>query len=182
MHQQSEVVVAYNVGEEVVYPYHGIAVVEEIQMREVGGGQTRFYILRLAATGVIVMVPVENAHGLGVRRPIGGEEGERLLRFLSEAFATPPTAWKARYDGFFDKARTGDVFAVAEVVKGLTYLGLGKPLSSREKRLLERVRLLVVSEVAFACRAAEVDIEPRVDEALAIACANHTCDAPRAEA
>jgi CarD family transcriptional regulator len=70
--------------------------------------------------------------------------------------------------------RTGDVFTVAEVLKNLTYLAIRKPLSFREKRMLERARFLVISEIALVMRKTDADIEPRVDEALTNACSKHT--------
>jgi CarD family transcriptional regulator len=69
--------------------------------------------------------------------------------------------------------RTGDIFEVAGVLKHLTYLSHIKPLSFREQRMLERSRYLVVSELAAVCRQPECNIEPRVDQALALAQSKH---------
>jgi CarD family transcriptional regulator len=70
--------------------------------------------------------------------------------------------------------KTGDIFHVAEVLKNLTYLSQSKPLSFREKRMLERARYLVVSELATVCRKSECSVEPMVDEALRKCCSEHT--------
>ena len=69
--------------------------------------------------------------------------------------------------------RTGDIFSVADVLKHLTYLSHTKPLSFREQRMLERSRYLVISELAAVCRQPECNITPRVEDALARACAKH---------
>jgi CarD family transcriptional regulator len=169
--------VAFKVGEKVVYPNHGIGIVEEIATREMGSAPSKFYMLRLKATDSVVMVPVANADEVGLRPPIKTKECERLLALLAENFASPPADWKDRYKEFLEKMRTGDVFTVAEVLKNLTYLALRKPLSFREKRMLERARFLVISEIALVMRKSDADIEPRVDEALANACSKHTSGA-----
>ena len=69
--------------------------------------------------------------------------------------------------------RTGNIFEVADVLKHLNFLSHIKPLSFREQRMFERSRYLVVSELAAVCRQPECNIEPRVDAALAQACARH---------
>ena len=164
----------FKVGEKVVYPNHGIGVIEDIAHREMGAGLNRFYMLRLKATDSVVMVPIDNASEVGLRAPIKSKDCERLLKNLSENFAAPPADWKDRYKEFLEKMRTGDVFTVAEVLKTLTYLSMRKPLSFREKRMLERARFLVISELAMVYRKSDTDLEPTVDEALSKACSKHT--------
>ncbi len=172
----------FKVGEKVVYPNHGIGIIEEIAERELGPETSRFYMLRLKASDSVVMVPVANATEVGLRSPIKMKECERLLKLLSDDFAAPPADWKDRYKEFLEKMRTGDVFTVAEVLKTLTYLSLRKPLSFREKRMLERARFLVVSEIALICRKPDSAIETVVDEALTKACSKHTTGETRVAA
>ena len=117
-------------------------------MRQLGEESNEFYMLRLVASDSVVMVPVVNADEVGLRSPIKSKECEKLLKLLAEDFSAPPADWKDRYKEFLEKMRTGDVFTVAEVLKTLTYLSNRKPLSFREKRMLERARFLVISEVA----------------------------------
>lgn len=171
----------FKVGEKVVYPNHGIGVVEEISLKDLGAETSKFYMLRLLASDSVVMVPVANANEVGLRSPIKLKDSEKLLKLLSDNFAAPPTDWKDRYKEFLEKMRTGDVFTVAEVLKTLTYLSMRKPLSFREKRMLERARFLVVSEIALVCRKSEPTVEEIVDTALSKACSKHTNGDARAE-
>ena len=164
---------SFKVGEKVVYPNHGIGVIESITVSEIAGAQNRFYLLRLKATESTVMVPIANAMEIGLRPPINTSQCDRLLKALSADFTNPPVDWKDRYKEFLEKMKTGDIFHVAEVLKNLTYLSLSKPLSFREKRMLERSRYLVISELATVCRKAECMVEPMVDEALQKSCAKH---------
>ncbi|HXG65875.1 MAG TPA: CarD family transcriptional regulator [Blastocatellia bacterium] len=165
---------SFKIGEKVVYPNHGIGVIEKITTTDIGGAQSSFYLLRLKATESTVMVPIKNAVEIGLRSPIKTNQCQALLDALSADFSSPPVDWKDRYKEFLDKMKTGDIFHVAEVLKNLTYLSLSKPLSFREKRMLERARYLVISEIATVCRKNERMVEPLVDEALQKSCMKHT--------
>ena len=163
----------FKVGQKVVYPNHGIGIIEQIESKQIGADALRFYTLRLAATNSVVLVPVANAGEVGLRSPISSGECEMLLKALGDDFTSAPCDWKDRFKEFTDRMRTGDIFEVAGVLKHLTYLSHQKPLSFREQRMLERARYLVVSELAAVCRQSECSVEPRVTEALARACAKH---------
>jgi len=165
--------VGFKVGQKVVYPNHGIGVIEQIEQKQIGAVALPFYTLRLAATNSLVLVAVSNAAEVGLRRPISSGECEILFKALATDFATPPNDWKDRFKDFSEKMRTGDIFEVAGVLKHLNYLSHIKPLSFREQRMLERSRYLVISELSAVCRQPECRIEPRVDQALEDACALH---------
>jgi CarD family transcriptional regulator len=165
--------VGFKVGQKVVYPNHGIGTIEQIEQKQIGANSLPFYMLRLASTNSLVLVPVANASEVGLRSPITSAECEMLVKHLSDNFANASSDWKDRFKDFSEKMRTGDIFAVADVLKGLTYLSHSKPLSFREQRMLERARYLVISELAAVCRQPECNIEVRVEEALAKACARH---------
>ncbi|MBA3320230.1 MAG: CarD family transcriptional regulator [Pyrinomonadaceae bacterium] len=163
----------FKIGQKVIYPNHGIGTIEQIEQKQIGATSLPFYTLRLAATNSVVLVPVANAGEVGLRSPITSAECELLLKNLSDDFTAAPHDWKDRFKEFSEKMRTGDIFEVAGVLKHLTYLNHNKPLSFREQRMLERSRYLVISELAAVCRQPECSVEPRVDQALARACAKH---------
>ena len=163
----------FKVGQKVVYPNHGIAVIEQIDTRDIDGNCDEYYLLRLRFNNSLVMVPIRNAGEIGLRRPIANTQCQELFDALAQDFSTPPAEWKNRFREFSDRMRTGDIFSVAEVLKTLTFLNQQKPLSFREKRMLDRARYLVISELAFVINQTEALIEPRVDQALRGACDEH---------
>jgi CarD family transcriptional regulator len=163
--------VGFKVGQKVVYPNHGVGVIEEIYMHELGNGESNtFYQMRLLATNSRVMVPVDNVQGVGLRPPISSNDCNRLLKLLADDFVEPTADWKDRYKVFLEKMQSGDIFEVADVLKTLAYLNQIKPLSFREKRLFEKARYLIVSEIALVCRKPIEQIDPKVDTALQDAC------------
>ncbi len=167
----------FKIGQKVVYPTQGIAIVEQIETRQINGEEQLFYLLRLHANNSMVMVPIRNAEEVGLRTLIAKRRCEELLTVLADDFHSPPTAWKDRFKEFSEAMRHGDLFAIAEVLKTLTYLNRQKPLSFREKQMLERAQYLVVSELAMVCRKAESSVSPLVEQALISACHKHTTTA-----
>src|SRR5919108_2156368 len=165
--------VGFKVGQKVVYPNHGIGTIEQIEQKQIGSTLLPFYTLRLAANNSVVLVPISNASEVGLRAPISSGECDMLFKVLADDFSSPANDWKDRFKDFSEKMRTGDIFEVADVLKNLTFLSHIKPLSFREQRMLERARYLVISELAAVCRQPECHVEPRVEEALARACACH---------
>ncbi|MBS1808180.1 MAG: CarD family transcriptional regulator [Acidobacteria bacterium] len=163
----------FKVGQKVVYPNHGIAIIEQIDSRQINGEVNDFYLLRLHSTNSTVMVPVRNAREVGLRHPIANKQCNELLRVLAEDLTMPEMDWKNRFKDFSDRMRSGDLFLIAEVLKTLTYLNQLKPLSFREKRMLEKARQLVISELASVGGVSEAKIEPKVDAALDGACNKH---------
>jgi CarD family transcriptional regulator len=165
--------VLFKVGQKVVYPNHGIAVIEQIDQRQIDGETNEFYLLRLYTTNSTVMVPVRNAQEVGLRHPIANKQCNELLKVLAEDLTMPEMDWKNRFKDFSDRMRSGDLFLIAEVLKTLTYLNQLKPLSFREKRMLEKARQLVITELASVGGVSEAKIEPKVDAALDGACNKH---------
>ena len=157
----------FKVGDKVVYPNHGIGVIQDIQDREFYGHEERFYSLRILANDTMVMVPLSNADGVGLRKIIKGAEVDRVFDILKNRDLEVHKNWKGRFKENSNKMRTGSIFEVAEVYKNLAILSRNKVLSYREKRMLDKARYLLVSEISQAGRMAEGVAETKIDSALA---------------
>ena len=164
--REREDTVEFQVGEKVIYPNHGIGVVESIQTRPVGGGQISLYELRILANDSRVWVPQDNADGVGLRPVIRPSDVRKIFNLLGDGKIEQLSNWKGRFKENSDKMRTGSLYEVAVVLKGLTYLSRKKALSFREKRMLERAKFLLVSEIAEAESKQRGPIEEKVDKAL----------------
>ena len=147
---------AFQIGDKVVYPNHGIGVVEDIQSNQTESTEPdRFYKLRILANSTVVKVPIANVEGVGVRRVISNKDVARIFDLLENRKIETHANWKGRYKDNSDKMRSGSIYDVAGVLKDLSFLSKKKSLSFREKRMLDRARFLIVSEVA------EVAAEPQ---------------------
>lgn len=157
----------FRVGDKVVYPNHGVGIVEEITSRSINGNPEQFYMLRIQSNASLVMVPTSNVENVGLRRIIKKSDCDDLFKLLEEEFFEPEADWKDRYKEHCEKMRTGSIFQVAEVLKNLVYLSSKKSLSFREKRMLDRAKQLIISEVATVRGATEKAVEDNLERALA---------------
>ena len=156
----------FQVGDKVIYPNHGLGVVERIEDKTILGTTCGFYHLRIIANETTVLVPLSNADGVGLRRAITDQEVERLFGRLGDGKIDDHQNWKGRFKDNSDKMRTGDIYDVADVLKSLTFLAKSKSLSFREKRMLDRARFLIVSEISEVMRLTSENVEGRVTQAL----------------
>jgi CarD family transcriptional regulator len=113
-----------------------------------------------------VLVTGRNADEVGLRRAISDEEVERLFGRLGDGKIDDHQNWKGRFKDNSDKMRSGSIFDMADVLKSLTFLARSKSLSFREKRMLDRARALIVTEVSDVIREKTPVVEGRVDQAL----------------
>lgn len=156
----------YQVGDKVIYPNHGLGIVEGIEEKTILGTTCGFYHLRIASNDTTVLVPVANVDGVGLRRAIADEEVERIFKLLGDGKIDSQQNWKGRFKDNSEKMRTGSIYDVADVLKSLTLLSKSKSLSFREKRMLDRARFLIISEVSEVCCEKAQAIENRLDSAL----------------
>ncbi len=156
----------FNVGDQVIYPNQGVALIEEICSSSVGGGIAQFYRLRLVSNNSLVMIPVDNAETIGVRRLSNAEELNDLFGILENDSVVSPRDWKNRYRDNLEKMMTGSIFDVARVLKNLHFLSCQKPLSFREKKMHDRARQLVIAEIATVQDKQVGDVETLLDGIL----------------
>jgi CarD family transcriptional regulator len=156
----------FRVGDKVVYPNHGVGIIEEITRRSVSGIPEEFYMLRIHSNASLVMVPTSNVKSVGLRKIIKKSDVDGLFKILEDDFFEPEADWKGRYKDHSEKMRTGSIFQVAEVLKNLVYLSFKKSLSFREKRMLDRAKQLIISEVATVRNLNEKSVEDQIDRAL----------------
>src|SRR5216110_2576471 len=158
--------VTFEVGDKVIYPNHGLGIVERIEDKTILGTTCGFYHLRIVANDTTVLVPLSNVDGVGLRRAISDEEVERLFGLLGDGKIDNHQNWKGSFKDNSDKMRSGSIYEVADVLKSLTFLAKSKSLSFREKRMLDRAKFLIISEVSEVMRESAPAIEARVDTAL----------------
>ena len=157
----------FKVGDKVVYPNHGVGVIEEVAKRSIGDVKGSFYCLRILSTDSTVMVPINNTAAVGLRKVLTRREVTRVVKTLKDGDVTTYDDWKGRFQANSEKMRTGDIKAVAEVLKSLTMLNEVKPLSYRERKMLDRARFLLISELAEAGGKTPEIVEQNIDDALA---------------
>lgn len=157
----------FQIGDRVVYPNHGVGVIEQIGSRTIGASIQKFYMLKFQASNLKVTVPFSNVDSVGLRPVVKNGEIQKIVEYLSTGKSDSAADWKDRFKENSDKMRTGSLMEVAAVLKGLLVLNQNKPLSFREKKMLDRCRYLLVSELSMARECDELEMEELLNKALA---------------
>ena len=156
----------FRVGDKVIYPQHGAAVIKSLEEKEVLGETKKYYVLRLAYGDLTLMVPTDSTEEVGIRDVISKDELQKVFKVLKSKECRMPTNWSRRYKTHVEKLRSGDIYQVAEVVRNLARRDSEKGLSAGEKRMLTRARQILVSEVTFAAGVKEDEAEQMLDKVL----------------
>jgi CarD family transcriptional regulator len=147
---------SFKVGETVVYPHHGAALIEAIETRTIKGEDKIYLVLKIAQGDLTVRVPAENVDLVGVRDVVDSEGLDRVFNVLRQP-----------YKANVEKLASGDVIKVAEVVRDLYRRDLDRGLSAGEKRMLAKAKQILISELALAERTDEEKAGLILDEVLA---------------
>jgi len=157
----------FRVGDKVVYPHHGAAIIKGVEEREVLGEKREYFVLRLSYGDLTLLVPLDNTEEVGIRGVIGRDELEKVFKVLRSKECRMPTNWSRRFKTHVEKLRSGDIYQVAEVVRNLARRDKEKGLSAGEKRMLAKARQILLSEITFAADVDELEAGKLLDGVLA---------------
>ena len=156
----------FKVGDRVVYPHHGAAVIKKKESRVVNDEKVEYFVLQMAHGDLTLSVPVNKADEVGMRPPISVEDVEDVLRLLGKRDVREPSNWSRRFKNHQEKLKSGDVYQVAEVVRNLALRESARGLSAGEKSMLERARVILASELSIAWNVPEEEALDRLGKAL----------------
>jgi CarD family transcriptional regulator len=157
---------AFNVGDRVVYPHHGAAIIKKKEKRDAFGEVREYLVLEMVHGELTLSVPTDKAEEVGMRPPISRSDVEDLFRLIGKRDVREPANWSRRFKNHQEKMKSGDVYQVAEVVRNLALREKGKGLSTAEKSMLERARSILVSELSFALDVSEDDALEQLNAGL----------------
>jgi CarD family transcriptional regulator len=156
----------FHIGDKVVYPNQGVGIIEQVSTRNVTGQPEMFYLLKLSTNSMRVMVPMSNVASVGLRKVAKNRDIGTILGYLEKGSCKAPQDWKGRFKANSEKMRSGSLQQVAEVLKNLLALNQAKPLSFREKRMLDRAWQLLVDEISVVKGMPKETVETQLVKAL----------------
>lgn len=159
---------SFKIGERIIYPNQGLAVIEDIQEELLYGERFQIYRVRILSNNTLVMVPSANTEEIGIRRPIAENTVKDIFRFLKQHEVEVCSDWKGRYKEHVSLMRSGTIFDMACVLKSLYFLSLTKPLSFREKKMLEKAKELLIAEISEVSDLSLDKIEQRLADTLSL--------------
>ena len=160
------VALTFEVGETVVYPHHGAALIEAIETRVIKGEERVYLVLKVAQGDLELRVPADMVEEVGVRDVVGQEGLDHVFEILRMPHTEEPTNWSRRYKANLEKLASGDVNKVTEVVRDLWRRERERGLSAGEKRMLAKAKQILVSEIALAEKTNEDKAEAIIEEVL----------------
>ncbi len=153
-------------GDTVVHPEHGAAVIEELREREFLGEKRKYFVLRVAYGDLTLMVPVDSTEEVGLRQVVSKNEVKKVLKVLQQDESKMASNWSRRFKNNIEKLRSGDIYQVAEVVRNLSIREREKGLSAGEKRMVQKARQILISELSYATGDTEDKAEAMIDKVL----------------
>ena len=152
----------FKIGDYAVCPGHGVGQIFDVEEREVGGNNSSFYILKIIANGMTVMVPTDSEDG--IRTLVGESEIGQVFDLLNDhEVKIDNSTWNRRYREYMHKIKTGSLLEIADVLRSLFLLKNLKALSFGEKKMLENCKNLIAQEISLANGENTKDIRSKID-------------------
>ncbi|MCJ7564531.1 MAG: hypothetical protein MUP52_08075 [Candidatus Aminicenantes bacterium] len=156
----------FKIGERVIYPNQGLGVIEDIQQEAFNGESFKILHLRILANNTLVLVPSSSAEEIGIRKLISERAVKEIFDYMKTGEVEVSMNWKGRYKEHVNLMKSGTILDMVAVLKSLYYLSLIKPLSFREKKMMEKAKELVVSEISEASSLPSTQIERKIIHTL----------------
>lgn len=153
----------FKVGDNAVYPGHGVGRVTAIEAKEISGRKLEFYTIQILDSGMKIMIPRDNVESVGLRPIISKKEAGEVIKILKETnVKIDNQTWNRRYREYMEKIKTGSVFEIAAVLRDLFLLKVEKELSFGERKMLDTARGLLLKELSLATSREELAQEDEV--------------------
>ncbi len=155
----------FNIGDKIVYPMHGAGVIEAIEEKEILGLKKKYYIMNLSIGEMKVMIPMDKAEHIGVRQVIEAQMIPKVYKVIRGGNGSDPAQdnWSRRYMVNMEKIKSGDIFEVAEVYRTLKCREKAKGLSTGEKKMLDSVKKILISELVLVENADAEEISSHLE-------------------
>ena len=154
------------IGDKVIYPNQGLGVIEAVREESYDGERFTVFHLRILANDTLITVSSSTATEIGIRRPVSEGSIKKIFHFIRSGEVGVTMDWKGRYKEHLNLMKSGTLIEMAMVLKSLYFLSLSKPLSFREKKMMEKARELIVSEISEASAEPFSRIEQKLDGTL----------------
>ena len=150
---------AFDVGDYVVYPKHGVGRVVELQSEEIAGMKLELYVLRFEKERMTLRVPVNKVEAIGMRKLSSDKTLKEAMQTLTGKPKVKRTMWSRRAQEYEAKINSGDLVSIAEVVRDLF-----RPDDAPEQSYSERQ----IFEAASTRLARELGAMEEIDEKAAL--------------
>ena len=138
----------FKINEFIVYPAHGVGQILAIEDQEVAGYKLELFVINFIKDKMTLRVPVTKIASVGMRKLAEGTLVKRALETLKGRARIKRTMWSRRAQEYEAKINSGDIVAIAEVVRDLFRSELQPEQSYSERQLYESALDRMAREVA----------------------------------
>ena len=154
------------VGDMIAHPMHGAGVIDSIEERKMNGASRMYYILKMPTGGMVLMIPTETSDQIGVRPIVDSDAADALMASIPEIDVEMTSNWNRRYRENMQRLKSGNLFEVAHVVKGLVARGVEKGLSTGERKMLLSAKQILISEIVLSKKLSYEEVETHLNTLL----------------
>lgn len=155
------------VGDKVVHPKHGAGVIAGVVSEKIDRVVQEYYVFRMSVGGLVLKIPVATSHLVGLRAVVDAVAAQELLRAIPELQVETVANWNQRYRENMEKLKSGDLYEVARVIKGLAARERQRGLSNGELKMLHTAKQILLSELVLATGQEYQGLEQQLSAAIA---------------
>ena len=156
----------FKLNEFVVYPAHGVGQIVAVEDQEVAGFRLELFVINFAKDKMTLRVPTSKVAGVGMRKLSEPEAARRSLEILTGRARIKRTMWSRRAQEYEAKINSGDINAIAEVVRDLYRSDAQPEQSYSERQLYEAALDRMMREIAAVQKLSEIDALKVIDAQL----------------
>ena len=156
----------FAVNEHVVYPIQGVGEIKAVEKRMFREKEVLYYDIYFETPDMTVMVPVENAESIGLRKIVSSKEALKALELLNKEYEQTNTDWKTRNQQNLELLKKGAISDIAQVVKTLYDRSTSKELPIQERKLFDNASKLLIDEISLALKKSKKESETMIFEKL----------------
>ncbi len=156
----------FHIGDKVVHPMHGAGVIDGIVTEKIGSAMQDYYVFKMPVGGLVLKIPVATSQIIGLRGIVSAEEATALIEAIGSMEVDMTSNWNHRYRENMERLKSGDLYAVARVIKGLTYRDSERGLSNGERKMLHTAKQILVSELVLSLEQESRQVENRINVAM----------------
>ncbi|MGI6497668.1 MAG: CarD family transcriptional regulator [Oscillospiraceae bacterium] len=154
------------IGDKIVHPMHGAGTIDNIVEKCINGVARRYYVLKLPATGMTVMIPTDHCAEIGIRPIVNSDYALQIIASMGTIEIVPSSNWNQRYRENMLRLKSGDLMEVARVVKSLMIRDHQRGLSTGERKMLHSAKQILISELVLSQSSSYEEIETRINGAI----------------
>lgn len=156
----------FKIGDKVFYPMYGAGTISGIEERKILGEKRTYFSMKMPIDEAVAMIPTDTCETIGVRYIISKNEATKVLALFRSESITEDENWNKRHRENMEKLRTGDIYQLVGVVKGLMLRDRRRGLSTSERKMLGVAKQMFVSEIVLAGSASRNDVESILEDTI----------------